>query len=315
MGTINQIYKEGDIAWLGDGVRLWRYFPLKTLWVYLSKHIYIPSIQKLRESDPFEGEFSLETRDFNDAMSRAYGVELEAMEKWFIDTKFADWEKWHAKRNRGYLNAGALLFQKHYFDFIRKTRFAWCWFEENSEDAAMWSNYGDQGVAISTTVGKIKAMLCGNSKQDFEFGKMRYVRMEGCEIAGGEINDENPIDAQFILKPHFLKRHEYKRENEVRFVAAAPENEMQGGIILDKVDPALWIEKIVLWPKLKPVEVASLQEAVGKYALDIPCGCSDLFGSESLWSFRSAFLKDYSELERRAWQDDSDGIPPRLKRL
>ena len=74
MGNVRQFHSENDPQLLPDNACLWRYVPLKTLFLYLSGNIFIPSIEKLRQSDPFEGEFFFNNPEFNTVMAEHYEV-------------------------------------------------------------------------------------------------------------------------------------------------------------------------------------------------------------------------------------------------
>ena len=53
-----QIFPESVTKrWLPDHAEIWRYVPLRTLFFYLNGLVFIPSVAKLRDGDPFEGEF------------------------------------------------------------------------------------------------------------------------------------------------------------------------------------------------------------------------------------------------------------------
>ncbi|MGC3989429.1 MAG: DUF2971 domain-containing protein [Chthoniobacteraceae bacterium] len=305
MGKGSQIYEQQEEEWLSDDIYLWRYVPLRTLWVYLArKSIFIPSIKKLRESDPFEGDFSFGITWFNTALAEIE-KEDESIQNWLFKNRFSKSERDFSKRNSDSVNTAAYLMQKHYFEFIHETRFAWCWFCNGNQDAAMWSNYGNGGVAIRTTVGKLKAMLEAHTKENFAFGKMRYIQYQE-----DELNPEKLRDAKFILRPHFLKRSEYKNENEVRFVVAAPAKEKTQGIILKQIDPKLWIEEIILWPGLKPLEVDALKIAIHKIAPKIRCNYSDLLGHQKNQLF-ATLESSYENYDLSIW----DRIPTKLKEL
>lgn len=198
---------------------------------------------------------------------------------------------------------------------MRQTRYAWCWFLSDDESAAMWNTFGKHGVAIKSTAKRLSEVL-SKSKWDFEVGRMRYVRLIGGEAQGYDFNPESSKDADFLLKPHFLKRKEYESEKEVRFVAAAPERGLNSGISLDGMAPTDWIEEIRLWPGLKATEEESLKRVVQHFAAGVPCARSDLFGAEA-WSEEmvSRFQSEMEKADWGRWKDGSDQIPAELKQL
>jgi len=285
------------------------------LLLYLTGNIFIPSVETLSIDDPFEGKFHFETGWFNTAMRHRYGDAADALENWICKEFCSEQEKKDMKQNGDYLDYAANVIQNRYFAFLKKTRYAWCWFHSDSESAAMWNNYGKQGVAIATTVGKLKGLI-EETNRNFAFGRMRYIHLIGGEVR--DFNLENPFDAHFLLTPHFLKRNEYRSENEVRFVTSAPENECVPGITLENVNPMDWITNVRLWPGLKPLEEASLKKVIQGFIPGIPCACSDLYGADASWGiegFTYNMLKDFGDFRFSAWCDGKDNIPPELKEL
>ena len=263
MGSTRQIFPKKNERFLDDETVLWRYVPLKTLFLYLTETIFIPSVEKLRQGDPFEGEFYFETTRFNKTLQERYGHEYEKVLKWLED-QFSPTELMRIKRQTGLKYVDdykARCREKHYFDFLRKTRYAWCWFASPTESAAMWNVYGSHGVAIASTIGKVRNAL-SQAENNFAFGRLRYVTVENGKTT--DLNFKDSEDAQLILEPHFLKRNEYASENEVRFLTTSNEHEHNPGIFIPGIKPAEWIQEIRLWPKLDSSEASSLKEAIKK---------------------------------------------------
>lgn len=88
-------------------------------------------------------------------------------------------------------------------DWFPDDKTLWRWFQSGIESAAMWNTYGRDGVAVKTTVGKLKLALQG-SGLDFAFGKMTYVQAVPRPVLGFDPDD--PKHRQLLLMPHFLKR-------------------------------------------------------------------------------------------------------------
>jgi len=315
MGSVNQVYDERDERWLSDNACLWRYVPLRTLTFYLTGNIFIPAIETLRRDDPFEGKFHFDVIWFNTVMDERYGERLNEIEGWIYRELCTDAEKKSIEINKNYPNHAARIFEQYFFNFLRRTRYAWCWFLSEAESAAMWNIYGKHGVAISSTTKKLSGVL-SKSKWDFEVGRMRYIRLIAGEAHDYDFIPEKAEDASFLLKPHFLKRKEYESEKEVRFVTAAPERGPNSGISLDEILPSEWIQEIRLWPGLKPAEEKSLKEVVDHFAPGIPCARSDLFGADP-WSdgIGSHFGAEMDKVDWNSWKDGSDSIPAELKQL
>jgi hypothetical protein len=308
-----QIFPESlQKRWLPDHAEVWRYVPLRTLFFYLNGLVFIPSVAKLRADDPFEGEFYEDIAWFNSAFSDHYGGEANAIEEWMLKELCSDHERQHIKINRNYPNAGAEVYRRQYFDFIRRTRFAWCWFQSYRESAAMWSVYGNQGVAIKSTVGKLSSVL-EKTGREFIYGRMTYVDYRSG--ISTDFNPEHKSDYRLLLRPFFLKRREYESENEVRFVTSGVDREERGGILLKELLPQQWISEIRLWPGLTHDEEESIKKAVHHFVSDADCQKSDLFsgpdGPSELAEMITADLEQSADL---SWAEGKDEIPQSLKR-
>jgi hypothetical protein len=313
MGEVKQLFTEGDDRWLHDDTPLWRYVPLRTLFFYLSGLIFIPSLAKLRKSDPFEGEFFPDIAWFNKAFHDFHGSEAVHIENWMEKNLCSKEDVRHLQLNRTYLNAAAEIYRKRYFGFIRKTRFAWCWFRSGRESAAMWNSYGNQGVAVQTTIGRLRRLF-SDVKRDFLFGPMVYV--DSRTGRGKYFNPENPQDAPLLIRPYFLKRSEYESETEVRFVTSgSPQNEREG-ILFRDLKPDVWISCVRLWPGLTDDEAGSIGNVVQHFAPNCECTRSDLFdGPESHSGLLRSFMAEWEGGIGNDWLSNRDGIHAELKRL
>jgi len=202
MSRPTQIFPEGDKRWLDDSAQLWRYVPLRTLFFYLNGLVFIPSVAKLRAGDPFEGEFYEDIAWFNTAFRDHYGDQAGAIDEWMFKELCSDQQRHFIEINKTYPNAKAEILRNCYFDLIRRTRFAWCWFHSYRESAPMWSAYGNQGVAVQSTVKKLNSVLEGAGR-NFIYGKMTYVDYRSG--VGGAFNPERKSDYPLLLRPFFLR--------------------------------------------------------------------------------------------------------------
>jgi hypothetical protein len=305
-----QIFSQSDERYLDDDTPIWRYVPLRSLFFYLNGLIFIPSVAKLKAGDPFEGKSHDDIAWFNQAFLDRYGDKADGLDKWMLAKLCSDAERHVIDINK--TNAGGspapLYLRRHYFDFIMQTRFAWCWFHSQRESAAMWSVYGNQGVAIKTTVGRIKALF-ESSGRKFIYGRMTYVDYEN-----GHDFDPSILNYQLLLRPYFLKRKEYESENEVRFVTAASERGERGGI-LTKGLLLDWITAIRLWPGLTVDEEKSLCKAVRHFIPTVDCERSGLFAGPDNSGLIEQFGFDIERSADSEWEAGSDGIPLAIKVL
>ena len=311
MAEPKQILVENE-ALLNNDTVIWRYVPLHELFFYLNGLVFIPSIAKLQDTDPFEGNFYEHITWFNKACSDHFGKDSSEIDEWMLNNFCckAEQDIIGINRKQG-MNVAPDYLKKRYFDFVSRTRFAWCWFQSNHEDAAMWSNYGRRGVAIKSTVGKL-SKLCEETNRDFIFGKITYV-----DYQHGPSVEFDPLrDANLLLRPFLLKRLEYKSEQEVRFVTAANRREEGGGIILRNLNPQDWISAIRLWPELTTDQADCLRTTVQRFIPKADCQKSDLFSGPNDSSDLLQMMK--SNLESAAdseWTTGQDGIPMPLKTL
>ena len=170
----------------------------------------------------------------------------------------------------------------------------------------MWNSYGRNGVAVRTTVGRLKAAL-EKSERDFAFGRMIHIQQTSPPVGLG-FDPADPKHRRLLLMPHFLKRKEYEGEKEVRFVTSGPGSPTKLGVNMN-LPPLDWIDEIRLSPKSTLAEVQTLKEIVEKLVPNLPCSKSDLFqGEPPMQSFLAS-------TDESAWNDGSDGIPQIVKKV
>jgi hypothetical protein len=143
---------------------------------------------------------------------------------------------------------------------------------------------------------------------------MRYTRVVQGEVHDTSFNPHDNFDSSFLLRPYFIKRDEYKSENEVRFVTSAPDKGFISGITLENINPNDWMKEICFWPGLREPEEKSLRQLITPILPNVPCYCSDLFGAEKTSNgFIRSVSDHFDELFFKNWKDGSDDIPPELK--
>lgn len=160
-----------------DDAAIWRYLTFSKFALFLRTGLWVPTVRLLRTIDPFESSYT-------------YG-ELAYLEQLTRSARFVQ----HLPTLSEHL--------------AKDKTFISCWFEGESENVGMWALYvgsaTDAGVAIRTTVGKLKAVLAP-LEQPFNIARATY--------------DFDP-DATGHVAGHrlyFRKRPELRHENEVRAV-------------------------------------------------------------------------------------------------
>ena len=140
-----------------------------------------------------------------------------------------------------------------------------CWHENPDESVAMWRLYtsGVEGVAIQSTVEKLKRWLMHIGLPVCSMAKVRYV---------DDSPDSEPpsgVLANHIREFEFLlyKRRVYAHEQELRLMTFAPAGD--AGLALPTKDLSLLMERIVVSPKYPTWAISALQAIVGSAGLQI----------------------------------------------
>jgi hypothetical protein len=254
MHRVQQIHTNAD-GLLGDVQPLWRYVSFKAAIPYLKGKVFIPTVEQLCKSDPFEGSLAFETLSltpsFKQAFKEHYGSQACAVANWIRDKLCTDEERQRMEQYKGTDNYRAKILRQRYLEFLRKTRYVWCWFGSGIESALMWNTYGRDGMAVGTTVGRLRSAL-EKSGRDFVYGQMVYRDLD-------LFNADSAVDRRLLTMPHFFKRREYRDEREVRFATTGP-----GSVLTLDLPPADWITEIRLHPRLAKGEVVGLRRNDGR---------------------------------------------------
>jgi hypothetical protein len=167
-----------------------------------------------------------------------------------------------------------------FFNSVNSRAVVSCWHENENESIAMWKLYtsGNDGVAISSTVGRLKGALRDFS-DDFLIGRVRYIDHLKA--------DDDDISA---YTPVFRKRLSYEHEREVRAVISiiqsnrpltdaleaiksTPPEKVQA--VPARADLATLIETVVLSPEYPPWDRDGIQQIVRSAGLEIRIENSD----------------------------------------
>jgi hypothetical protein len=162
-----------------DSVRIWHYMDFaKFIRILLKSELFFSSITKFE--DPWEGHASYQ------AISKLFRGSDEMLSRFKISNESSnDLSLWY-----------------HAF---RSSTCVSCWHQSNFDSDAMWKIYssGGFGVAISTTVSKLRGLL---KKENMTIDFVKYINdndfhKEGCPVSG-----------------IFLKRNSFAHEKEIRGV-------------------------------------------------------------------------------------------------
>ena len=214
-----------------DNTIIWKYLDLsKFLDMLLSKQLFMSRSDKFE--DQYEGTFSEPT--------------FEEIRKIAADNpKFLDFYKSH--REKVTISS---------------------WHINEYESFAMWQIFtqNTEGLAIQTTIGRLKRALEKEKKTEQFIGEVNYIDYKKEFI---------PFDDNFF--PFLFKRKSFQYEREIRIISDLSKKDIRidNGLKVD-VDLQEMIEKIYIHPKSENWYKKLVIELVSKLGFDFLIGKSDL---------------------------------------
>jgi hypothetical protein len=224
-------------GWLAlDNYKIWRYMDLfEFISILDKKALFFPRTDNL--GDPFEGSFP----------------------------------QINVKRRQGMFSThdgpGLVTISDYYKKFIKCTLIS-CWHLNDDESDAMWKIYvkGGEGIAIQSTVGRLKTSLLSYPKHStISVGKVAYINYD---------KDKIPDDT---LAPYFRKRKIFIHEREYRAIIQSIKYKDNGDIDFSKstfkkgldvnVDFENLIENVYLSPTCPLWQKEVAQSILKKYNL------------------------------------------------
>ena len=153
----------------------------------------------------------------------------------------------------------------------RDFMFANCWHENMHESAALWDQYGRSGIAIRSTIGRLKE--AGHSDLPFHIGRVKYLDFERERPNMKELN---------ALVSPFLKRKSFEHEREVRVLVWDFPNYQRGTeyTVQSQTIPVtlkILVEAVFLSPTCPEWFVADMQELLRRFGLNVTVQRSNLY--------------------------------------
>ena len=202
---------------LNDDMILWRYMSLDKFVNLLDDGgVYFSPLDSYMNSDPYEGfppavaikeMYSASDLYYKEVTDYVCSLESSGQPK---TPEFFG----AIRKAKDHLATRSAVFRK-LFNFISKGSLVSCWYYSEHQSEAMWKLYSDQGkgVAVKTTVGKLKRALesaISTERQTKIFiGKVRYLDFSDPKLAPSDCM----VDGHIMP---LLKRISYSHENEVR---------------------------------------------------------------------------------------------------
>lgn len=228
-----------------DSQKIWRYMDFtKFLDILDRSELFFPRADKL--GDPFEGSLpksSIEERNLT--LEKTYRPEFF---KYIVPKEEAPKALSRATKN------------------LRKSYAISCWSMSEEESAALWQLYRSSqgGVAIQTTVGRLKKSF-EREKRDIYIGEVKYINY---------VRDSIPINN--ALYPFLYKRESFKHEQELRAVIFSTNFVTEGGFLKRisypegycvQIDPDILIENVFVSPVTPKWQNELVKSMLSKYGL------------------------------------------------
>jgi hypothetical protein len=211
-----------------DDEQLWRYMDLaKFAYILVERSLFFASGKTLSAQDKFERQPTSEEVDWLKALA-SKPEEIQT----YRDQVLANFRE------------AASQDQKYRMAVIETVSFFHCWHMNDAESDAMWKIYdkGAGGVAIRSTVGKLKKSFDAAPDNSIFLGKIRYYMG----------SDENPPNTEIYIWQFMRKRAAFEHEKEVRAVVIGDTNVRGQPGLKIPVDVDELISSVVISPYAEP---------------------------------------------------------------
>lgn len=232
---------------------------VSTFFTMLEGKAFFPSVATLRSEDKLEGSRVCHESELCECLDFAQN---RALLSW-LENHTSKVEKIYLKSADPELRTEILA--DVYIRELAKRRAVWCWFQNESESAAMWSIYGQAGIAVCTSLKALKGALPEALK--FQVARIHYCKRE---------NPYRSVDRKFWLLPHLVKGEEFSHEHEVRITTFCLDDEPGREIKLS--DPTGIIKEIVISPKIPFGEAEALMSVIKRYGMTASVRRSSMLG-------------------------------------
>lgn len=241
-----------------------RYMKLSAFMLLLANKVFIPSLRTLQGIDKLESRVSEEI--WPDGYWEQIREILEPNEQWLLGKAKFPKEKYPLfLRVPGQDHSiGSLRFLgQTWLRELAIRRSAWWWNRYDGESYALWSLYGDRGVAVLTTVGAVRRALARAAPYVGLAAPIEYIlprrgihhTPEQWAAAMRMTTQEN------LRRPYLFKDFGFRFEEEVRFIFAIhPEfTELSGGAMID-IDSRSLVMKMLFSPKIQSEEKTVIED-------------------------------------------------------
>jgi hypothetical protein len=216
-------------------------------------------------------------------------LDLSAEEnEWFI-SKASDFEREICANGSVPPELAAVIWLRE----LALRRCIWCWYAKRPESMGMWNSYGSYGIAIVSSVDRVRVAFGLPKDALSSVGKVTYLPSE---IRPQTIDPQ--IDLLWRDRPYYFKQEAYEYEHEIRFVVACdPKTTGWKGGIIRHVNPEQLIEEVLISPHIYEEEANAIRYLVGQACSHLPLGKIKV----------SSLLKKRDRIsEKSVWEDFPD---------
>jgi hypothetical protein len=252
-----KIFNWGDTGpSINDDTRLMRYMKLSTFLLLLDGRLFVPTIRLLQSVD------RLESRVPQELLRPNYGQKMRTIVEHHEPLLLRTTRGPKVQRPNGSEHSGTTLsfLAKYWLDELALRRCVWCWNQSTDHLYALWKLYGERGVAVISTVSRIRKALEKAGAREGIVAPVRYAPLrtpQRLEETSTFLAMEQP---EHLRRPYLFKDAGYRIEEEVRFVLSTNPIATSdlGGILID-VDAKALIRDFKISPELPTAEAAYME--------------------------------------------------------
>jgi hypothetical protein len=235
---------------------LMRYMKLSTFLLLLDGRLFIPTIRLLQAGD------RLESRVPKELLRPNYGDKMRPIVEDHEQLLLRTTRGPKVVRPEGSEHSGTTLsfLAKYWLHELALRRCVWCWNQSTEHLYALWKLYGERGVAVISTVDRIRKALEKAGAGEGIVAPVRYAPLRTprrLEETSTFLAMEQP---QHLRRPYLFKDAGYRIEEEVRFVLSTnPIATSDLGGITIEVDAKALIKHFKISPELPLAEEACIE--------------------------------------------------------
>ena len=282
---------------IGDPIsgdtRLTRYMKLSTFLLLLENRLFIPSLRLLQSSD------NLESRIPEKLLRSRYGKKMRAIvephEKILLE-KAVGPKACKAEGEEHNVLTLAFL-SRRWLEELAIRRCVWCWNRSTAQLYALWRLYGERGIAVISTVNRIRQALEKGGVSQGIVAPLQYAPLDMPQTPEQADTLLKIEEEQYLCRPYLFKDYGYRIEEEVRFVLysnPAATSNLKGIVI--HVDAKTLILDFKYSPELPKAERDCIDRLVRAWKRSELASIEEEHGEEAEPAFLDPFSTEVDDL-------------------